>query len=281
MDAATPHMRELALLPQQEDSLGAGALMAVLAHLALVLGLTLAVHWHTHEPEGVEAELWAAVPQVAAPKAVEPPQPTPAPQPQPKPKPEVAPPPKPVQRDADIALEQAKKAQREKEQREQEQQRLQAQKEKAQKEAEAKAQAEADRKQKAEDQKLAALRAQLRQEQLKRMMGQVGGTGDPNSTGRAARSAGPSASYGGRLKAAIKPNITTPGDIDGNPGVEVELRAAPNGAILSRRITQSSGNAAWDDAVLRAIDRTGILPRDVDGTVPSPMILTFHPQDAG
>jgi colicin import membrane protein len=273
------HAREATLLPQREDALGAGALMAVLAHIALVLALALAVQWHTHEPEGVEAELWASVPQIAAPKAVAPPEPTPTPKPTPKPEPQPAPPPKPVQRDADIAIEKAKKAELDKKQREDELKRQQAEKEKAQKDAEAKAQAEADRKQKEEDKKLAALRAELRKEQLQRMMGQVGGTGDPTSTGRAQRTAGPSATYAGRIIARIRPNIILTDDVSGNPATEVELRAGPDGSILSRRITKPSGNTAWDDAVLRAIDRTGMLPRDVDGTVPSPMILVFRPQD--
>jgi len=33
--------------------------------------------------------------------------------------------------------------------------------------------------------------------------------------------------------------------------------------------------------VLRAIDRTDGLPRDTDGTVPSPMLITFRPKDVG
>jgi colicin import membrane protein len=31
--------------------------------------------------------------------------------------------------------------------------------------------------------------------------------------------------------------------------------------------------------VLRAIDRTQRLPRDVDGRIPSPMIIAFRPKD--
>ncbi|HRP27833.1 MAG TPA: protein TolA, partial [Burkholderiaceae bacterium] len=32
-----------------------------------------------------------------------------------------------------------------------------------------------------------------------------------------------------------------------------------------------------DDAVLRAIDKTAVLPRDVDGRVPSTLLLVFQP----
>ena len=42
---------------------------------------------------------------------------------------------------------------------------------------------------------------------------------------------------------------------------------------------QSSGNKAWDDAVLRAIDKTEVLPRDTDGRVPPVIVLGFRPLD--
>ncbi|MFZ5546172.1 MAG: protein TolA, partial [Pseudomonadota bacterium] len=95
--------QESALMPQKADGLGAGALMAVVVHLGLLLAIALGVSWRASEPEGVEAELWASVPQVAAPPAVEPPQPQPQPvreAPKPTPKAE-EPPPKPAQREAD------------------------------------------------------------------------------------------------------------------------------------------------------------------------------------
>ncbi|RYF35984.1 MAG: protein TolA, partial [Comamonadaceae bacterium] len=40
----------------------------------------------------------------------------------------------------------------------------------------------------------------------------------------------------------------------------------------------SSGSPAWDEAVQRALERTGSLPRDVDGRVPSPVVIGFRPQ---
>ena len=44
----------------------------MLVHGLLVLALALSVRWRTSEPEGLSAELWAAVPQVAAPPAATP-----------------------------------------------------------------------------------------------------------------------------------------------------------------------------------------------------------------
>lgn len=111
------------------------------------------------------------------------------------------------------------------------------------------------------------------------MMGQAGATGSPQSTGTAQQSAGPSASYAGRLVAAIRPNIVLTDLIPGNPRAEVELRTLPDGTIVSANLRQSSGNASWDSAVLRAIERTGRLPRDENGRIPSTLILGFRPQD--
>lgn len=119
----------------------------------------------------------------------------------------------------------------------------------------------------------------LRKENLQRMQGMAGASGGPNATGTALKSSGPSASYAGRLVGRIKPNITYPGDVAGNPRAEVEVRVAPDGTIISRRIVQSSGNKAWDDAVLRAIDKTEILPKDTDGRVPPLIVLGFRPLD--
>nr|WP_291939695.1 cell envelope integrity protein TolA [Limnohabitans sp.] len=119
----------------------------------------------------------------------------------------------------------------------------------------------------------------MRQENLQRMQGMAGASGGPNATGTALKSSGPSASYAGRLVGRIKPNITYPGEVVGNPRAEVEVRVAPDGTITSRRIVQSSGNKAWDDAVLRAIDKTEILPKDTDGRVPPLIVLGFRPLD--
>ncbi len=146
------------------------------------------------------------------------------------------------------------------------------------KEREKKKAAEKEKADKAE--KAEAARADaLRQENLKRMQGMAGASGGENATGTALKSSGPSATYAGRLVGRIKPNITYPGDVVGNPRAEVEVRVAPDGTIQSRRILQSSGNKAWDDAVLRAIDKTEILPKDTDGRVPPVIVLGFRPLD--
>ncbi|MDP1692672.1 MAG: cell envelope integrity protein TolA [Burkholderiaceae bacterium] len=254
------------LRPQRPAGLGRGAVLALLVHGGLLLALALGVRWRASEPTGATAELWAAVPAFAAPAAAVPiPQPSPPPQPvQPSAKPEPRPEAQPS-RDAEIAIEKAKR-EREKE-----------------REREAKAEAEKKRQQalQEEQRKKSVERAEfdrlekLRQDTLKRMLGQAGATGHPAATGTAARDAGPSASYAGKIMARVLPNIVLPDEVPKGTRAEVEVRTAPDGAIVGRRLVKSSGNKAWDEAVLRALDRTETLPRDVDGRVPPTIPIGF------
>jgi colicin import membrane protein len=312
MSTSTLRYRD-ATMPRPPDGLGRGAVLAVLVHLLLIAAIAFGVSWRVREPEGVSAELWSAVPQVAAPRAVAPPpKPAPAPPPEPKP-PAPAPTPKPEPEpapvaDAQIAIEKAKRetAKREAAEREEqrqlalkreaqkaEAQKLEAQRaeakqqelqrQKAQREkalAEAKEAEEKHKKELAEKARKeeAALVAQ-REAYLKRMQGQANATGDADSTGTAARTSGPSANYAGRIKARIKPNIVFTDAVSGNPLATVEVRCAADGTITSRKLVRSSGNDAWDDAVLRAIDKTETLPRDTDGRVPPVMQIEFKPRD--
>ncbi len=72
----------------------------------------------------------------------------------------------------------------------------------------------------------------------------------------------------------ILPNIVQPDKERGNPVTEVEVRSGPDGSIVSRRVSKPSGNPAWDETVLRAIDKTRQLPLD-NGRIPPTMTLVF------
>lgn len=308
--------------------------LAVLVHAVLIGALTWGVNWkNSADQPAVEAELWAAVPQQAAPRAVDtapPPPPPPAPVQIAPPPPPPPPPPRAVEppdtREADIAierekkrLEQEKKAreqqiEREKRERErkEDERRERAEKEKKerlQKEKEREKEKEKEKEQrekqlaeqkKAEQEKQKKLAedkrkadeaakrkadaeakqlAEQREANMRRIQGMVDATGGEKATGTAQRSAGPSGSYGGKVAAKVRPNIVYPDEIAGNPRAEVEVRLSPDGTIVGKRLVQSSGNKAWDDAVLRALDKTETLPRDVDGRVPSSLVIGFRPQD--
>ena len=266
------------LRPQRPAGLGRGAALALVVHGGLLLALALGVSWRASEPTGATAELWAAVPEFAAPAAVAPPpEPAPVPAPVPRAVP-VAPPvaklePAPP-RDADIALEKAKR-EREKEREREQAAKAETEKKrlKAEQDEQRKKLAAAEKSDKAEQERL----EKLRQDTLKRIQGQAGATGGPAATGTAARDAGPSASYAGRIIAKVKPNIVMTESVAPNLRAVVEVRAGPDGTIVGRRLIKSSGNKEWDDAVLRAIDRTEVLPRDIDGRVPSPLEIGFTP----
>lgn len=261
------------LRPRSFDASLRGAALALLAHLLLVGSLSLAVSWRLTEPEGGEAELWAAIPQAAppAPTHAEPDEPPPVPQPAnvqpaepeappqpaqiaiqkappPKPKPKPQPKPKPEAKPAPPPESKPKPTTKPKP-------------------------------------SAAELAAQARIEEnrrnaLARMMAGAGGSdsasGSPNV---GARGAALSKSYGAKVAAAIKRNLIFPDALSGNPEAVVSVRCSPTGRILSRRMVQPSGAPAWDDAVLRAIDRTETLPLNDDGTVPSSIEIAFRPRD--
>lgn len=288
------------LLPRRPPGMGKGLVLAIVAHVLLVVAIAFSVNWSSSDPAGVEAELWSAVPQVAAQRAaaIEP-EPAPPPKPEPpRPEPRVEPPPpapKPAP-DPQIAIEKERKEkarqekEREAERREQER-KEQERREKAEQQREAerkKAEQKKAEDRKAEEKRLAekkrqdaARQAQLdaqRDAQLKRIMAQAGAdNGSPS--GRGAVTSGPSSTYGGRIRAAVEPNITFFGSIAGNPVAEVEVRQSPDGTITGARLVKSSGVKEWDDAVLRAVEKTQKLPRDVDGRVISPVIIAFRPND--
>jgi colicin import membrane protein len=283
--------------PQQPPGMRSGLALAILAHAFLIVALTFGVNWKASEPEGVVAELWSALPQAAAPRPT-PPEPKPAPpvvEPKAAPpvaKPEPAPPPR---ADAQIAIERAARERARRDEAERIEAARQAdlrKREDAKREDAKRAEAkrlEAERQraaEQAEQKKLAeqakkdeARQAAIREANLRRMMSQAGTSDDPAAAGNAARTSGPSASYAGRIKARIKPHIVLMSTVAGNPAAIVEVKVAPDGTIVGRKLVTGSGSATWDETVLRAIDKTGELPKDNDGRVPPTIIITFRPND--
>lgn len=284
--ALSRHSREehLNLAPPRQGHWLMPVGLALVAHGLLVAALTWGVGWKQDaEPAVFEAELWSRLPVEAAPRAQEPPARPPPPEPRPmvKTEPRPAPPP-PGPSEAQIATQKAKqKAEAEQREQEKEAARKKAEAEKLAAEKRALADKKAAEQKREQDRQQADEKrlAQLREDQIRRVMGQAGASGGPAATGTAQQSSGPSPGYGGRVAARIKPNVVFTETVNGNPRAEVEVRTLPDGTISSRRLVKSSGNAAWDDAVLRAIDRTGSLPRDTDGRVPSPLIIGLRPQD--
>ena len=282
--------------PPPVGGFGRSLSFALFMHFLLLAALTWGVQWKT-EPNNLSAsaELWSAMPVEAAPAANEP-EPSP-PEPVKKAEPQIEPKPTPpapskvsaaAEREAaDIALkkEKEKKLQEKKEAELEKKKKLEKEKrekEKLEKEKEKEKAKEIEKKKKEDAKKAVAEEKRndaLRNENLKRMQGMAGASGDENARGSALKASGPSPSYAGRIRARIRPNITFTEDVAGNPKAEVEVRTSPDGTIISRKLLSSSGNKAWDEAVLKAIDKTATRPRDEDGRVPPVLEISFRPKD--
>jgi colicin import membrane protein len=272
--------------------------LAILAHAVLLAMLAAGVQWKREAPAvAVEAELWSALPVQAAPPAPEPvalPEPVPrTPPPKAVVAPPAPPPPAPMP-DPSIAIAKEKARLQKEKQAEKQLQQDKLEQEKRQKEAlknkklqdekeardkQARDKAVADKKQQQDLQAQTAKAteeakkmAELRQQNIKRMAGLAAGTGEAGSTGSAAQSSGPSAGYAGKIIAKIKANTSFSDLGGGKPTVRVLVRVAPNGSILSSKIVAPSGNNAWDDAVLRGVEKMNTVPPDIDGRIPEKIL---------
>ena len=274
--------------------------LALLIHAALIAALTWGVNWkRTDSAATFGAELWANAPQDAAPLQTPPPVAVPLPAPVVK-QPVLQ---TPVEKtlNIDIALEQEKKRKQRKEQQlaQEKQDRekvrtLQAQADKTkllkaeQDKAEQLAKTERAKTERAKAEAQKAKQSQQvavtqREDNMKRLndlMAKTGGSPQGESTSRAtAGGKGSSRTYSAIANAAIKPNVVFTEDFEGNPLAKVEVRLQSDGTIISSRVVQPSGNKNWDNAVLNAVIRTRVMPKDVDGTLPDTiLILEFKPR---
>lgn len=259
---------------QAEPGTGKAFLWAMGMHLLLILFLTVGLNWKSQTPAGLEAEIWDNVPVIkSAPANVDP----------------------KIDADekADIALKKKKEAQKKSEPKKEEVKpakkvdpkelkKLKAEEEKLAKQkqdaAKEKAKAEAERKEalaqdKARADQLARLRSAAGKEGA--AGGRGGVVGDGVGGGGNAKPG-----YADKVRRKILPLIVfNPSLVAGNPAVEVGVELAPDGTIVARKVLKSSGDAAWDRAVLRAIDDAQTLPKDDDGKVPKQVRLTFKPKD--
>lgn len=227
--------------------------LAVLVHLIFAAVLVFGVNWQTKEAAPVMAELWNSLPASAPMPAPKPePEPEPAPQPEPKPQPKPVPKPepkleqpKPVR--ADIELKDKKK-----------------EKEKKLKEEEKK-RAEAEKKEKKlKEQALKEQQAQLEAEQVALSKQRVAAEAARQQV--AAQVAGQRLINDaiGRISSHIRRFVVMPPDLVGNPQAEFEVSLIPTGEVLNVKLSRSSGNPAYDNAVERAIRKASPLPLPTD-----------------
>ena len=284
---------------EKEISWKAGA-YAIGVHLALLVALLISFNWKAAHPvlNIAEVELWDSLPTV-----VQKPMPAPVVEPQVKPAPIIDETPKPapvveekpVERKVDIALEKKKK---ELVQKELDKKEL-AKKELAKKELEQKKLDEQVKKDKALEQKkqLDALKAEVSKDKpvknntadaLKNLQQEA--LADDKSEGdKQAVSAKASANAGvvgdaiNKIQAKIRGNVNKALCREGNPELRFDIALLPTGQLSgSPKLVKSSGSAACDEAVERAIMASDPLPLPADSSLFSQfrnLKLKFRPDD--
>lgn len=270
--------------------------LSLLAHSLLFLAIAFVVRWKTEPVGTVSAELWAGFPAAPAPVPAPQPVPVPAPvveatPPPPPPKPE----PVPEPRKPDIVIEQ-KKAEppkpdpRKLEAEKREAERREAEKREAEKRAVEKREAEkreAEKRaaEKREAQKREAEAAKLREQALQRMTAAAGSPTRATGTAPTGTTAGggSSQSYAGQVVGCVRPHIAfnVPEGVQPRQYVaDFEVQLLPTGEqVGAPKLLKSSGLAAYDQAVERAIRRCDPFPRPREGTMPSSLRLRFDPVD--
>ncbi len=249
-------------LRYEEPGAATSAVLAFVVHAVLIAFLVIGVSWQSNRPDAVVVELWSRAPVVeeAAPSPpevkpepkVEPPPPKPEPKAEPKPQPKVEP--KPVK--PDIAVERQKKPP----------------KKPPPKKAEPR-----------EEPPLKLDPAQRIREELAR---EEEALKQPRQSAQPARPAAPSAAsapdagYIDRIRTKIKYNVVLPPDMRGNPEAIFDVVQLPTGEVIGVKLRKSSGLAAYDDAVERAIRKSSPLPRpDKPEQFRRELELKFRPQE--
>ncbi len=250
-------------------------MLAVLVHLMFAAVLVFGVNWQTREAAPVIAELWNSLPlaPAPAPKAAPEPKPAPAEEPKPEPKPVPKPVPKPEPKveqpkpaKVDIAL-------KEKEKKRKEEERKQAEAEKKLKDQLKEQELKEQREMLADEQ--AALSKQ--RDEARRQK-----TAAAQAAAQVAAQARGMAEAIGRIRSHVRRFVVMPADVAGNPEAEFEVFLLPTGEVLNVRLSRSSGNTAYDNAVERAIHKASPLPLPVDPLLAGrfrELTLKFRPNE--
>ena len=240
--------------PRREPAFTRSFLLAALMHGVLIGILFFGVRFQSHAPSTVEVELWEAAPPPPPPEVKPEPKPEPPPPPpkveapKPSPKPDIAEAQKPKPKPKPKAEPKAKPdLQRERELKKLMQEELA-------REQKAVAQADAERR----DRELKALIAKREADARAKAL----------------------AAWQDKIRAKIRGNIILPRDIAGTPEAVFDVALLPTGEVLSAKQRRSSGHAAYDEAVYRAILKASPLPKPDDPRLFERQLeLRFRPLD--
>lgn len=240
-------------------------LLTLCVHAFFFVMLYLGVSWQTQQPEGMQVELWGQLPQAPAmPAHVEAAPPPPEKVQPPKPREAVKPPPAPEK--PAIQLPAKKPAAEIKKPKE------------APKPEKKKPVTKAEQKRMAED-----MRALEQQEQ---QVLEAREAKDALAAKAAAAISSEEQKYRGLISAKIRRNIVMPPDVADNIVAEFIITLLPDGSLLNDpKMLKSSGNATYDNAVLRAILKAQPFPLPENEAVrvrfvnPNQIRLKFSPTD--
>jgi colicin import membrane protein len=267
----------------------ASAVLAVLVHVILFGVLFLGVRWQSRPPETISVELYVPPPPPPAPveravvkpePVVEPPPPTPPPKPEPRvepPKPDIAlkakpEPPKPKPKPEPPKKVEPPKPKPEPPKPKPKPEAVKPKPEPVKPVVPAKPRD--DEMQKRMREELAREQSSLKADRERQAIK------DQLMREQAAAQKSALSGYADKIKAKVRPNIVLPIDLKGNPEAVFVVIQLPTGEVISAKLRKSSGNAAYDTAVERAILKSSPLPKPDKGELfQRELILTFRPQD--
>jgi colicin import membrane protein len=223
-------------VPRTEPGKNVSLALTIAVHLALAVFLVYGIHWQTTAPEAVEVELVRAAPEPA-------PVPAPAPVVEPAPAPKVEAKPAPPPPKPEIAIKEKTKPVKQ----------------------------EARPKTPPVDPFAEQLR---REDERLDQRKAVAAAGDELARLKSARAVQAAtarnkavASYMDKIRAKVRGNLIPPPGLKGNPEAIFEVIQLPGGEVISTKLIRSSGNAALDDAIERAILKSSPLPKPEQGDI--------------
>ncbi|MBI4754045.1 MAG: TonB C-terminal domain-containing protein [Betaproteobacteria bacterium] len=256
---------------RHEPGRRASIVLTVLVHAALVAVLIYGLAWRSEPPPAVEVGLVRPEELAPAPKVA--PEPPPEP-PKPEPKPEPPPPPKPAPKveppKPDIAIKEEKKKPKDEPKKEPPREEPKPKKEPPKKE---------DPRPKAPPEPPPDLTKELlkretdqlaRSREAQRASDELAHLAQSRAASALQRTQG---AWVDKIRSKIRGNLLVPPGVSGNPEAEFDVRLLPDGSVLEARLRKSTGNAALDGAIERAIAKSSPLPKPDD---PAAFVRDLH-----
>ena len=267
------------MLRQRENSVSFKAgVLSVTVHAVLLAALLISFNWKTTHPVSVaEVELWDSLPTESVQKPTPPPAPVKEPEPivkeVPKPDPVIEPEPEPKAK-VDIVIKPKPVEKPVPKEKPKEIKKPSPDIEKLQK---------ALREEELQKPQQHANDDALKKLQQESLSEDKANGEQKNLAAKAAANAGVIGEFTNKIKAKIRGNVNKTLCGDGNPELKFEIGLLPTGELSGNpKLVKSSGNAACDEAVERAIRASEPLPLPSDASLFSQfrnLKLTFRPND--